>query len=234
MQSCYRLSKPETQHCNAPCRLMACRGVRQCLINTSSDRQSYHNWGLEACFEMRLRAVAQRKHNLWVIALCRMIQGRIALLTNKKPAASARCYLGGLTWQLIYWYLVIAKAEELNEMHLSCMEINQTIPAVTPQILLCILAAKAEGSGKIQQQIIAPCANSRTKHVGTDDGEYAESETAKWTLLALRSKTKSLREEGRANGVTKIKIRLMSYINDILLCGVIQMNIANEPALLRR
>lgn len=123
-------------------------------------------------------------------------------------------------------------------MHFSCMEINQTIPAVTPRILLCILVAKAEGSGKTQQQIIAPCANSRTKHVGTDDGEYAESETAKCTLLALRSKTKSLREEGQANGVIKIKRKRTSYhqcnIDDILLCGMIQMNIANEPALLQR
>lgn len=119
-------------------------------------------------------------------------------------------------------------------MHLSCMEINQTIPAVTPQMLLCIPVAKAEGSGKIQQQIVEPCANSRTKHVGTDDGEYAESETAEWTLLALRSKTKSLREEGRANGVITIKRKPVSYIDDILLCGMIQMNIANEPALLQR
>lgn len=51
-----------------------------------------------------------------------MIWRKIALLTNKETAGSARCYLGDLTWQLIYWYLVIAKAGELNEMYLSCMQ----------------------------------------------------------------------------------------------------------------
>lgn len=51
-----------------------------------------------------------------------MIGGKIALLTNKETAGSARCYLGDLTWQLIYWYLVIAKAGELNKMYLSCIQ----------------------------------------------------------------------------------------------------------------
>lgn len=41
-------------------------------------------------------------------------------------------------------------------MHLSRMQINQTAPAVTPRVLPCIQAAKAEGSGKMQQHIVLP------------------------------------------------------------------------------
>lgn len=51
-----------------------------------------------------------------------MIQGKIASLINKETACSARCYLGDLTWQLIYWYLVIAKVGKLNEMYFSCLQ----------------------------------------------------------------------------------------------------------------
>lgn len=78
------------------------------------------------------------------------------------------------------------------------------IPPVTPQILLCIQVAKAEGSGKLwaQQQIMLPArTNIKTTRMGTDDEEYVASETDKWTLLVVRSNTVSLRWEGQVNNV---------------------------------
>ena len=45
----------------------------------------------------------------------------------------------------------------------------------------------------------AQCKHIKTLHMGTDDGEYVASETAKWTLSLLRSNKVSLRWEGQVN-----------------------------------
>lgn len=57
MACCHEALEVSETHSNLKhWRLIFCREWRQYLINTIPDRQSHHNWGLEVCFEMSLRA----------------------------------------------------------------------------------------------------------------------------------------------------------------------------------
>lgn len=235
-----RLSKRlRWQHCNAAqshntlCRWMLCRGAKPCLINSSSDRQSHHNWGLETCFKMRLRAITQKKHNLRVIALCRMIWGRIALLTNKKIREQqlSQMLFGRLDLTIDILIPSYRQSRRTQwDASLSHANKSNSSRSDTPS---AALHTSSKGR-RLREDATAHRAaqpTSRTEHTGIHEESMQQARQLRW-LFACQGAALSHRE-GRTSDWCHNNKETMSEVNDTLLWGMSQRNIANEPAMLQ-
>lgn len=157
-----------------------------------------------------------------------MIGGKMALLTNKEIACSARCYLEDLTWQLIYWYLLIAKVGEFNELSLFCTQNKSTDSR--RDIRHGGLHTSSRGRGLRKEVSTATDHTVQTSQHGHWWWWRICSGTEQWAPLVLQSDTMSPRQEGQVNN-DNIKRKCMSLgWWSAYVCGVTPMNIANEPA----